>query len=144
MKVFNKNNLYILLIVILFIIVILLLINKCSKYDNFETNSIGTNNVQLILFHSGLDICSDCLKFSEIGNKLNNTQIKNKTIIFKKVNCLCDDEENDCDEYKERCDEFNVDIYPTIYLLNDNNNRVIYENTIDQEKIKKWITKNIQ
>lgn len=146
MKLFNLNNLYILLSIILFIIVIILLIKKYNNYDNFETNSMvpkETNKVHLILFHSGLDICGECAKFSEIGNELNNTKIKDKTIIFKKINCLCEDEENNCDENKEKCEEFNIDSYPKIYLLKSDTTRVVYENIMDSDKIKKWISKNI-
>lgn len=147
MKLFKNNNFYVLFVLILIIIIIVLLSKKCSIYDYFESKSIvptKDDSVNLLMFHPGLDICQECSELSEILVQLNNKTFNEKKIKVQKFNCLCDEDTDDnCYNVEDKCNEFNIDTYPKLYLSKHDKTRVLYKDIVDINKIKKWIKKNI-
>jgi len=145
----NKTILFLFLFLILLLLII---IYRKKNLDFFEAEISfipnDPNNINLVLFHSGFDICGGCKKLYNIIEYFKDNTINNKTIKLHKPNCLCESTTNKnkviCDVSKHLCETNKILNFPTLYLFKHDKTKVKYNSSnLTKQSIEKWLKQNI-
>ena len=152
-----KYWIFIILIIIAVIIIIFNVFFKSTHNESFKSRSIienYSNNVNSNEITSSNDLktlngevlfvkfyapwCGHCQnlepKWSALENKYGNQLINNKRVKILSANC---------DKYEKIGEKYNINGYPTIKLIKNENEVIDYEDKRELEDLQKFLINNI-
>ena len=100
-----------------------------------ESDNETEYNKENILVYFKMTNCSACKNFENEWYKI----IKNNTnnLKFSEVNCLGDNNEKKMVEY------FNINEYPTLLLIKNNNKHLVYEGLLNENDVRQFLLNNL-
>ena len=106
-----------------------------NDMESEESGNETEYNKENILIYFKMTNCSACMNFENEWYKIIKNNINN--LKFSEVNCLGDNNEKKMVEY------FNINEYPTLLLIKNNNKHLVYEGLLNENDVRQFLLNNL-
>lgn len=140
-KIGNRNFLFISL-AILIIFTSIYFIYKTfftSKKENFDSNSPGNKQAELMLFYANwCPHCKECKPdWFSLKEQMNGKSMNGYNVLFTEVDCT-----EKTDEVEKKQSRFNIEGYPTVLLLKDGR-KIDFDGKPTKETLQEFLQANL-